>query len=52
LGKPGGGGGVVVVAVVALTFNPRTWETEAEWISCECESSLVYRLSSRTARAI
>jgi hypothetical protein len=37
-------------AVVAYTFNPSTWEAEARWIS-EFEASLVYRVSSRTARA-
>jgi hypothetical protein len=34
-------------------FNPRTWEAEAgEFLSSEFEVSLVYRVSSRTARAI
>jgi hypothetical protein len=33
---------------VAHTFNPSSWEAEARWIS---EASLVYRVSSRTARA-
>jgi hypothetical protein len=38
--------------VVAHVFNPSTWEAEAgRWIS-EFEASLVYRVSSRTARAI
>jgi hypothetical protein len=33
------------------TFNPSTWEAEAGgWIS-KFEASLVYRVSSRTARA-
>jgi hypothetical protein len=32
-------------------FNPSTWEAEAGEIS-EFEASLVYRMSSRTARAI
>jgi hypothetical protein len=32
--------------VVAHTFNPSTWEAE------EFEASLVYKVSSRTARAI
>ena len=36
-------------AVVAHAFNPITWEAEAG-IS-EFEASLVYRVSSRTARA-
>jgi hypothetical protein len=31
-------------------FNPRTWEAEAGRIS-EFKASLVYRVSSRTARA-
>jgi hypothetical protein len=35
--------------VVAHTFNPRTQESEAG--SSEFETSLVYRVSSRTARA-
>jgi hypothetical protein len=35
--------------VVAHAFNPSTWEAETE-IS-EFEASLVYRVSSRTARA-
>jgi hypothetical protein len=35
--------------VVALALNPSTWET-GRWIS-EFEASLVYRVSSRTARA-
>ena len=33
-------------AVVAHAFNPSTWEAEAEF-----KASLVYRVSSRTARA-
>jgi hypothetical protein len=38
--------------MVAHTFNPSTWEAEAGgWIS-EFKASLVYRVSSRTARAI
>jgi hypothetical protein len=40
--------------VVAHAFNPSTWEAEAgggRWIS-EFEASLVYKMSSRTARAI
>jgi hypothetical protein len=37
-------------AVVVHTFYPSIWEAEA-WIS-EFEASLVYRVSSRTARAI
>jgi hypothetical protein len=35
-------------AVVAQAINPSTWEAEAE---AETEASLIYRLSSRTARA-
>jgi hypothetical protein len=37
--------------VVAHTFNPSTPEAEAGWTS-EFEASLVYKVSSRTARAI
>jgi hypothetical protein len=37
--------------VVAHTFNPSTWEARGRRIS-EFEASLVYRVSSRTARAI
>jgi hypothetical protein len=37
--------------VVAHTFNPSTWEAEAGG-SLEFEASLVYKVSSRTARAI
>jgi hypothetical protein len=37
-------------AVVAHAFNPSTWEAEAGG-SSEFEASLVYRVSSRTARA-
>ena len=36
-------------AVVAHDFNPSTWEAD-RWIS-EFEASLVYRVSSMTARA-
>jgi hypothetical protein len=36
--------------VVAHAFNPSTQEAEAGWIS-EFEASLVYRVSSRKARA-
>jgi len=36
--------------VVAHTFNPSTWEAEAGG-SLEFKASLVYRVSSRTARA-
>jgi hypothetical protein len=36
-------------AVVVLAFNPSTWEADRP-IS-EFETSLVYRVSSRTARA-
>jgi hypothetical protein len=36
--------------VVVHTFNPSTWEAEAGG-SLEFEASLVYRVSSRTARA-
>jgi hypothetical protein len=37
-------------AVVAHVFNPSTWEAEVGG-SQEFEASLVYRVSSRTARA-
>jgi hypothetical protein len=45
--------------VVAHTFNPSTWEAEEEdfWVpgqpglQSEFQDSLVYRVSSRTARA-
>jgi hypothetical protein len=36
--------------VVAHAFNPSTWEAEAGG-SHEFEASLVYKVSSRTARA-
>jgi hypothetical protein len=36
--------------VVAHTFNPSTWEAEAGGF-LEFEASLVYKVSSRTARA-
>jgi hypothetical protein len=35
--------------VVVHAFDPKIWEAEAGWIS-EFEASLVYRVSSRTAR--
>jgi hypothetical protein len=35
--------------MVAHAFNPSTWEAEAG--DFEFEASLVYRVSSRTARA-
>jgi hypothetical protein len=38
-------------AVVAHAFNPRLLGGRGRWIS-EFEASLVYRVSSRTARAI
>jgi hypothetical protein len=34
--------------MVAHTFNPSTWEAEIS----EFKASLVYRVSSRTARAV
>ena len=37
--------------VVAHTFNPSTWEGRGRRIS-EFEASLVYKVSSRTAKAI
>jgi hypothetical protein len=36
--------------MVAHTFNPSTWEAEADGF--EFEASLVYKVSSRTAGAI
>jgi hypothetical protein len=36
--------------VVAHTFNPSTWEAEARGFREEFEASLVYKVSSRTAR--
>jgi hypothetical protein len=37
--------------VVVHAFNPSTWEAEAgRWIS-KFKASLIYRVSSRTARA-
>jgi hypothetical protein len=38
--------------VVVHTFNPSIWEAEAGRFSVNSEFSLVYRVSSRTARAI
>ena len=38
-------------AVVAHTFNPSTWEAEAGASLSSIESNLVYKVSSRTARA-
>jgi hypothetical protein len=35
---------------VAHTFNPSTWGGKGRWIS-EFEASLVYKVSSRPARA-
>ena len=35
--------------MVAHTFNPNTWEAKADGF--EFEASLVYRVSSKTARA-
>jgi hypothetical protein len=37
--------------VVVHSFNPSTWEAEARQIF-EFEASLVYKVSSRTARAV
>ena len=44
---------VVVAVVVAAvpTFDPSTQEAEAGW-SLEFEARLIYKLSSRTARAV
>jgi hypothetical protein len=40
-------------AVVVHAFNPSTWEAEAGgFLSSRPEASLVYKVSSRTARAI
>jgi hypothetical protein len=38
--------------VVAHAFNPSTWKAEAGRQISEFEASLVYRVSSRTARSI
>jgi hypothetical protein len=38
--------------VVVNAFNPSTWEAEAGGFLSEFEASLVYIVSSRTARAI
>jgi hypothetical protein len=38
--------------LVAHTFNHSTWEAEAGRFLSEFKASLVYRVSSRTARAI
>ena len=42
---------VVVVVVVAHAFNPSTWEGGRGRRISEFEASLVYRVSSRIARA-
>jgi hypothetical protein len=39
----------ILQGVVAQAFNPSTWEAEAGEV--EFEASLIYRVSSRTARA-
>jgi hypothetical protein len=38
--------------VVVHTFNPSTWEGGRGRLISEFESSLVYKVNSRTARAI
>ena len=38
--------------VVAHTFNPSTWEAESGGFLSSRPASLVYKVSSRTARAI
>jgi hypothetical protein len=38
-----------LLGMVACAFNPRTWE--AEWGKSQFETSLVYTVSSRIARA-
>jgi hypothetical protein len=39
--------------MVAHAFNPNTWEAEAgEFLSLGVRASLVYRVSSKTVRAI
>ena len=38
--------------MVAHAFNPSTWEAERGRRISEFEASLVYKVSSRTARAI
>jgi hypothetical protein len=40
------------LGVMAHAFNPNTREAEAGGLISEFEASLVYRVSSRTARAI
>ena len=37
--------------MVVHTFNPSTWEAEEGADFCEFKASLVYRVSSRTAKA-
>jgi hypothetical protein len=39
------------LGMVAHTFNASSWEAEAGRTLCEFEASLVYTVSSRTARA-
>jgi hypothetical protein len=50
VGEPSDQNMPCIEAVMAHTFNPSTWEAEAGEIS-EFKASLVYRVSSRTARA-
>ena len=38
--------------IVGQVFNPSTWESEAYHRISEFQASLVYRVRSRTARAI
>ena len=38
--------------MVVHTFNPSTWEAETGRFLSEFKASLVYKVSSRTARAI
>ena len=39
-------------SVMVLTFNLSTWEAEKQTDLCEFKTSVVYRASSRTARAV
>ena len=48
---PAGESKIQMKPVVAHAFNPSTWEARGRRIS-EFEASLIYKVSSRTARAI
>jgi len=43
---------VEIPHLTELVFNPSTQEGETEADLCDFEASLVYRVSSRTARAV